>query len=170
MPFPFLICLETTMNKSGKAKQIASDVRVAIEVGSNPVGFLDLDIDQLWPLINHRKKDTGPVEWMDTKRYDDVIRAAVILKLVGRLRTHLYEALGDEIVKAELDVESFAVKSETAAKVFGRTREDIEKLATESNRCPLDFYVFFWKYLLDDRDAIALRKAWESARDGPGEG
>jgi hypothetical protein len=74
----------------------------------------------------------------------------------------LYKTLGDEMVKAELDVESITLKAEAAAQAFGRTTADIEKLAMESDCAPLDFYAFFWDYLLDERDVTDLKKAWKA--------
>src|SRR5437867_5511774 len=97
------------------SKKEQSQVRVFVEVDGNPVGSLNLDIDRLWPLINHRKDDHIPIEWMDGAKFDSVLRAAVIKRLLRRLETHLYQALGDEIVKTELDVETFTLKAEAAA-------------------------------------------------------
>jgi hypothetical protein len=150
------------MSQVSKKEPPASEVRVVVEVDGNPVGFLNLDIERLWPLINHRKRDRAPVEWMDAKKLDAMIRAGVIKRLMARMQDHLYQTLGNEIVKAQLDVESFSLKAEAAAKVFGRTQEDIEKLVLESDRTPMDFYSFFWDYLLDDRDAIDLKKEWKA--------
>ena len=138
-----------------------SEVRMVVEVDGNPVGFLDLDLTRLWPLINHRKGEVSPVEWMDASKFDSVMRAAVVKRLMTRLQGHLYETLGDEMVKAELDVESFNLKAEAAARAFGSTRADIEKLVGETGRTPLDFYSFFWDYLMDDRDVIDLKKEWK---------
>src|SRR5262245_43725746 len=111
----------------GTKRDEASRVRVVVEVDGNPVGFLDLDIERLWPLISHRKRDGVPVEWVDAERFDSLVRAAVVKRLMARLEQQLYRTLGDEIVKAELDVESFILKAETAAQTFGRTKADIEK-------------------------------------------
>jgi hypothetical protein len=144
-----------------------SEVRVVVEVDGNPVGFLNLDVTRLWPLINHRKGDRPPVEWMDPGKFDSMVRAAVIKRLINRLGKNLYGTVGDEIVKAELDVETFSLKAETAAQVFGRTRADIEKLVLESDRSPLDFYSFFWDYLLDEREAIDLKKEWKARGTAP---
>jgi hypothetical protein len=150
------------MSQASKKEPSSSEVRVVVEVDGNPVGFLNLDIERLWPVINHRKRDRAPVEWMDAAKLDAMIRAGVIKRLMARMQDHLYQTLGNEIVKAELDVESFSLKAEAAAKVFGRTQEDIEKLVLESDRTPMDFYAFFWDYLLDDRDAIDLKKEWKA--------
>ena len=150
------------MTQSNNRKENQSHVRVVVEVDGNPVGFVNLDIDRLWPLINHRSHDNVPVEWMDAAKFDSIMRAAVIKRLVSRLEPHLYQALGDEIVKAELDVETFTLKAEAAAQAFGRTRAEIEELVAETDNTPLDFYSFFWDYLLDDRDVIDLKKEWKA--------
>ena len=145
-----------------KKESSASEVRVVVEVDGNPVGFLNLDLTRLWPLINHRSKGHSPVEWMDTAKFDSIMRAAVVKHLMARIEDHLYRTLGDEMVKAALDVESFNLKAEGAAQTFGRTRADIEKLALESDRTPNDFYSFFWDYLLDEREVIDLKKEWKA--------
>ena len=152
---------------NSKKEAVPSEVRVVVEVDGNPVGFLNLDIERLWPLINHRKRDLVPVEWMDATKFDSIMRAAVVKRLMARIQTHLYQTLGDEIVKAELDVESFHLKAEAAAQVFGRKKKDIEKLVAESDRSPMDFYSFFWDYLLDERETIDLKKEWKTKGTRP---
>jgi len=152
---------------NSKKESVPSEVRVVVEVDGNPVGFVNLDIERLWPLINHRKRDLVPVEWMDPGKFDSIMRAAVVKRLMSRIQSHLYQTLGDEIVKAELDVESFHLKAEAAAKVFGRKKSDIEKLVLESDRSPMDFYAFFWDYLLDERETIDLKKEWKTKGTRP---
>src|SRR5438067_6194038 len=131
---------------NAKKETLPSELRVVVEVDGNPVGFLNLDVNRLWPLINHRTRDHVPVEWMDPTKFDSIMRAAVIKKLMARLEAHLYSALGDEMVKAELDVETFNLKAEAAAQTFGRTEKEIEKIVLETDRAPLDFYAFLWDY------------------------
>ncbi len=155
------------MQQTNSKREVPSEVRVVVEVDGNPVGTLNLDIERLWPLINHRKGDVVPVEWLDASKFDSMMRAAVVKRLLSRLETHLYSALGDEMVKAELDVESFNLKTEAAAQAFGRTRRDVEKLVAETDNTPMDFYTFFWEYLLDDRDVIDLKKEWKTWRNPP---
>ena len=152
---------------NSKKEAVPSEVRVVVEVDGNPVGFLNLDIERLWPLINHRKRDLVPVEWMDAAKFDSIMRAAVVKRLMSRIQTHLYQTLGDEIVKADLDVESFHLKAEAAAQVFGRKKKDIEKLVAEADRSPMDFYSFFWDYLLDERETIDLKKEWKTKGTRP---
>jgi hypothetical protein len=144
-----------------KKEAVPSEVRLIVEVDGNPVGVLNLDVDRLWPLINHRKRDAVQVEWIDAAKFDSVMRAAVIKRLIARLEGQLYGALGNEIVKAELDVESINLKAETAAQTFGQTKADIEKLIGETDQTVMDFYAFFWEYLLDDREIIDLKKEWK---------
>ena len=144
-------------------KDVPSEVRVVVEVDGKPVGFLNLDMERLWPLINHHQRETLPAEWLDSKRFESAIRAAALKNFMNRLQSHLYQALGDEIVKAELDVESLTLKAEAAAQTFGRTLRDIETLAAESGRSPADFYAFFWEYLLDDGEPNDLKKQWKAA-------
>ena len=145
-----------------KKESLPSEVRVVVEVDGNPVGFLNLDVNRLWPLINHRNRDHVPVEWMDPAKFDSIMRAAVMKKLMARLEAHLYRTLGDEMVKAELDIESFNLKAEAAAQTFGRTEKEIEKIVLETDRTPLDFYAFLWDYLFDERDVTDLKKEWKA--------
>jgi hypothetical protein len=152
---------------NSKKESLPSEVRMVVEVDGNPVGFLNLDVTRLWPLINHRKRDHVPVEWMDAAEFDSIMRAAVVKRLMARLQAHLYRALGDEIVKAELDVESVKLKAEAAAQAFGRTKADIEKVVLETDRAPMDFYAFFWEYLLDEREVIDLKKEWKTWGTAP---
>jgi hypothetical protein len=150
-----------------RKEPVPTEVRVVVEVDGNPVGFLNLDIERLWPLINHRKDDAAPIEWMDAAKFDSAILAAVIKRLMERMQSRLYQTLGDEIVKAELDVESFILKADAAAQEFGRKKADIEKLVAESNRTPADFYSFFWEYLLDEREINDLKKEWKAKGTPP---
>ena len=57
------------------------------------------------------------------------------------------------------------ITAEAAAQTFGRTKGDVEKLVADSGRTPMDFYSFFWEYLLDDRETIDLKKEWKAARN-----
>jgi hypothetical protein len=150
-----------------KKDSVPSEVRVVVEVNGNPVGCLNLDVERLWPIINHRKGENVPAEWMDGTQFDSMMRAAVVKRLMARLETHLYRALGDEMVKAELDVETIKLKAEAAVQAFGRTQADIEQLVLEMDRTPMDFYAFFWEYLLDERDVIDLKKEWKAWETRP---
>lgn len=146
-----------------KSKTNAAEVRVVVEVDGNPVGFLHLDMGRLWPLIHHNIKETQPVEWIDRRRLEAVLRAVVARNLSNRLQGHLYQTLGNEIVKTELDIEGFKLRAESAAQIFGNSRKDIEKLAAKSGSTPAAFYEFFWKYMMDDREGVDPKKAWKRA-------
>jgi hypothetical protein len=139
-----------------------TEVRLVVEVDGTPVGFLNLDIDRLWPLINHRTRETVPVEWMDAMKFDSVMRATIVKRLLSRIEGRLYQTLGDEMVKAELEIESFIMKAEAAAQAFGTKSGDIEKLVAETGRTANEFYTFFWEYLLDDREVSDLKKEWKT--------
>ena len=152
---------------NNKRESTQSDVRLVVEVDGSPVGLLNLDMDRLWPLISHRKRDTGSIEWIDTAKFNSVLRASVIKRLLERLQGHFYQALGNEMVKAELDIESFSLKAEAAAQTFGRTKQDIEALVAGSDRTAMDFYSFFWEYLLDDREVTDLKKEWKAKDTAP---
>src|SRR5262245_34024647 len=125
-----------------KKELLPSQVRLVVEVDGHPVGFLNLDLDRLWPLINHRKRDIVAVEWMDAAKFDSMMQAVVMKRLMSRLQGRLYQTLGDEMVKAELDGENFTLKAETAVQVFGRTKTEIEKFVAGSGRTEADFYAF----------------------------
>jgi len=154
----------TSKREAPLVKKDTSQVRVVVEVDGCPVGVMDLDMERLWPLIHHQKREL-PVEWVDRDRFDSLVRAAAVKKLVSRLEQHLYRTLGDEIVKTELDIESFLLKAEAAGQAFGRKKSDIEKLVADSGRTAMDFYSFFWEYLLDDRETIDIKKEWKAARN-----
>ena len=149
-----------------KKESTPSQVRLVVEVDGNPVGFLNLDLDRLWPLINHRKRESIPVEWIDNAKFDSMVRAVVMKRLISRIEGRLYQTLGEEMVKAELDVENVTLKADAAAQVFGRTKREIEKFVAGSNRTAMDFYTFFWEYMLEDREINDLKKEWK-ARDIP---
>ena len=151
------------MSRATKAEKMSA-VRVVVEVDGRPVGFMELDMERLWPLINHQKRDL-PVEWVDRARFDSLVRAAAVKRLVARLEQQLYRSLGDQIVKTELDVESFMLKAEAAGQAFGRSKTDIEKLVAGAGCTSMDFYNFFWEYLLDDRENIDLKKEWKAVRN-----
>jgi hypothetical protein len=145
----------------------ASGIRLVVEVDGSPVGFLNLDIDRLWPLINHGKRDTVPVEWMDQAKFESITCSAVMKRMVSRIEGRLYQTLGDEMVKAGLDVENFNLKAQAAAQAFGTTKADIENLAAETGRTPQDFYSFFWDYLTADREVTDLKKEWRANGTAP---
>ena len=151
---------------NAKRESTPSQIRLVVEVDGNPVGFLNLDLDRLWPLINHRKRDTIDVEWIDPANFESMVRAVVMKRLISRIEGRLYQTLGEEMVKAELDVENVILKAHAAAQVFGRTKKEIEKLVAESGRTAMNFYSFFWEYMLEDREVIDLKKEWK-ARDIP---
>ena len=151
---------------NAKKESMPSQVRLVVEVDGNPVGFLNLDLDRLWPLINHGKRDAIPVEWIDSAKFESMVRAVVMKRLISRIEGRLYQTLGEEMVKAELDVENVILKAHAAAQVFGRTKKEIEKLVAESGRTAMNFYSFFWEYMLEDREVIDLKKEWK-ARDIP---
>jgi hypothetical protein len=140
-----------------------AEVRVVVEVDGNPVGFINLDMDRLWPLINHSVKEAPPAEWIDRNRFETMMRAVAARNLSNRLQAQLYQTLGNEIVKAELDIEGFTLKAVAAAQAFGTMKKDIEKLALKSRSTPANFYDFFWKYMTDEREGIEPLKAWKKA-------
>jgi hypothetical protein len=157
--------------KAGKASKTAkaavkgaeSEIRIIVEVDGNPVGILDLDVDRLWPLINHRRRDAAPAEWIDRARFRTAVRAAVARNLTQRLQTHMYQALGKEIVRAELNLETMVLKAEAAAQTFGRTKSEIAAMAAKSGRTPEDFETFFWENLLNESESSDLMKHWKAA-------
>ena len=151
---------------NAKKDSMPSQVRMVVEVDGNPVGFLDLDLDKLWPLINHGKRDS-PVEWMDPSKYDSIMRAVVMKRLLNRIKERLHPTLGDEMVRAELDVENFTLKADAAAQVFGRTQSEIEKFVAGSGKTAMDFYTFLWEYMLEDREVNDLKKEWKAKDTAP---
>jgi hypothetical protein len=154
------------MSKPQRARDLASDFRVVVEVDGHPVGFLDLDVDRLWPLIQHRGGNGPAVEWINPDRYSAAVRAAVGRKMRERLQTRLLPILGDEIVKAQLDVENRALRAEAAAQAFGRSKAEIQALTKEAKRSPAEFDAFFWDYLLSEKETKNLKKEFKSSKRG----
>jgi len=146
-----------------KTKAGDAEVRVVVEVDGQPVGFMSLDMARLWPLINHRIKETPPADWIDRRRFHTMMRALIMKNLSNRLQFHLYATLGNEIVRAELDIEGFKSKAEEVVQAFGGSRNDIVKLAAKTGNTATDFYEFFWKFMMDERDGVDPKKAWKAA-------
>jgi len=144
-------------------KGAESEIRIIVEVDGNPVGILDVDVDRLWPLINHRKRDAAPAEWIDRARFRMAVRAAVARNLTKRLQTDMYQSLGKEIVRAQLNLETMVLKAEAAAQTFGRTKREIAAMAAKSGRTPADFEAFFWENLLNESESADLMKHWKAA-------
>ena len=88
------------MSQSSRKEPVPSEVRVIVEVDGNPVGVLNLDVERLWPLINHRKRESVPAEWMDHSKLDSLMRAAVVKRLSARMQARLYQTVGEEIVSS----------------------------------------------------------------------
>jgi hypothetical protein len=150
-----------------KKDALPTQARLVVEVDGNPIGVLDLDLDRLWPLIHPQQREVASAEWMDPNKFDSFLRAVVTKRLLSRMESSLYRTLGEEIVKAELDAESFTLKADAAAQEFGKSKADIEKLAAESGRTPGDFDAFFWEYLLEDREVTDLKKEWKAKDTAP---
>jgi len=145
------------------SKGAESEIRIVVEVDGRPVGFMNLDLDRLWPLINHRKRDVAPAEWIDRSQFRTAVRASVAKHLTHHLQSQLYKALGKEIVRAELNLESLVMKAETAAQVFGRTKAELTAYTSKSGRTMADFETFFWESLLNESEPSDLKKNWKAA-------
>src|SRR5437870_3209937 len=111
---------------NSKKESPQAQVRLVVEVDGHPIGFLNLDLDRLWPLINHRGTETIPAEWMDPAIFHSMMRSAVMKRLITRIEGRLHPTLGDEMVKAALDVENFTLKADAGAQEFGRSKNEIE--------------------------------------------
>jgi hypothetical protein len=79
------------------------------------------------------------------------------------LQSQLYKALGKEIVRAELNLETLVLKAEAAAQIFGRTKAEAAAYAAKSARTLADFETFFWENLLSDSEPSDLKKSWKAA-------
>jgi hypothetical protein len=139
-----------------------AEVRVVVEVDGQPVGFLSLDMARLWPLFN-RGVQESPAEWIDPRRFRTMVRAFVMKNLSNRMQFHLYANLGNELVRAGLDIEGLTLKAEAVAQAFGKSHKDIERLAAKTGNTTSDFDDFFWKFMMDDRDDVDPKKAWKAA-------
>ena len=138
-----------------------SRVQVVVEVDGNPVGLLDLDWERLWPAINHRKRDPVTIDWVSKREFDSLTSATVLRRFMRRLEGRLYQGLGDEMVRAELDVENLYLRMEAASQALGRTSAEIKTLLSKTGGTRADFTNFFLDYLLSDRDVTDLEQEWQ---------
>jgi hypothetical protein len=145
-----------------KRKEGDAEIRVVVEVDGQPIGFMSLDMARLWPLIT-RKFQGMPADWIDSHRFHTMVRAIVMKNLSSRLQFHLYANIGNEIVRAGLEMEGLTLKAEAAAQVFGRSHAEVEKFAAKTGHTSNQFFDFFWQYMMDERDGIDPKKAWKSA-------
>lgn len=148
--------------KVARRRTLPRALRVVVEVDGQPIGFMNLDMERLWPAISHRKRERTPIEWMEGPNFDLAIRAAVYGRLMRRLKDRLYQALGDEMVRAELDLEMFHLRAEAAAHAFGRKSADIDALVAKGSSSREDFIEFFWEYLFAEREPASLQKSWKA--------
>ncbi len=149
-----------TSKRTPSKKSRPSKVQVVVEVDGNPVGLLDLDWDRLWTAINHRNHDPVDIEWMKRAQFDSVANATVLRRFMRRLEGRLYQGLGDEMVRAELDIENLYLKMDAAAQVFGRTEDELKEILAEGGGSRADFMSFFWDYLLGEREVADLEEEW----------
>src|SRR6186713_2490434 len=98
-----------------------TQVRLVVEVDGNPVGFLSLDLDRLWPLINHRKRDLVPVEWLEAAKFESLMRASV-------MRRRRYLAGPRRISRSSF--RNRAAQRRTSITSFGNTCSMSERLTT----------------------------------------
>ena len=77
-----------------------------------------------------------------------------------RLEGRLYQGLGDEMVRAELDIENLYLRMEAASQALGRTTAEIKELLSTTGGTRADFMNFFWDYVLSDRDTMDLEEEW----------
>ena len=155
---------QRTSKRTPSKKSRPSKVQVVVEVDGNPAGLLDLDWDRLWPAINHRNRDPLNIEWMKRAQFDSVANATVLRRFMRRLEGRLYQGLGDEMVRAELDIENLYLKMDAAAHVFGRTDDELKEILADGGS-RADFMSFFWDYLLGEREVADLEEEWIIYRD-----
>jgi hypothetical protein len=148
-----------TRTSAGRAPK-AAKVQIVVEVDGTSVGLLDLDWDRLWPAINHRDRDPLTIDWVSKREFESLTRAAVLRRFMRRLEGRLYQGLGAEMVRAELDIENLYLRMEAASHTLGRTSSDIKGLLSETGGTRTDFTNFFWDYLLSDRDVTDLEEEW----------
>ena len=151
---------KATSKASGPRRPKTSKVQVVVEVDGNPVGLPDLDWDRLWPAINHRQRDDLAIDWVSKQEFDSLTSATVLRRFMRRLEGRLYQGLGDEMVRAELDIENLYLRMEAASQALGRTTAEIKELLSTTGGTRADFMNFFWDYVLSDRDTMDLEEEW----------
>ena len=151
---------KATSKAAALRRRKTSKVQVVVEVDGNPVGLLDLDWDRLWPAINHREREALAIDWVSKREFDSLTSATVLRRFMRRLEGRLYQGLGDEMVRAELDIENLYLRMEAASQALGRTSAEIKDLLSTTGGTRADFMNFFWDYVLSDRDALDLEEEW----------
>jgi hypothetical protein len=144
----------------------ASTIRVAVSVDGRRIGSLHFDCDSLWKQFSNFKLNLTSIEWIDPACYEDAVRTDIILMLVRRIKSRLSEIVAEETADARRELQRFRHRLDSAANECGYSRQEIERLATESGCSVPDFYSFFWKYLLNDRATVDLREEWQSSLHG----
>ena len=114
-----------------KRKVGDAEVRVVVEVNGQPVGFMSLDMERLWPLINHRIKEIPPAEWIDFSHR--LIWHGRRVCIARRPRCHAC-VLADACPSARPAeaAEAERVKLEAAARVAGRRPARAQSAASRS--------------------------------------
>ena len=149
-----------TSKRTRSKKSETSKVQVVVEVDGNPVGLLDLDWDRLWPTINHRNRDRVNIEWMKRAEFDAVANSTVLRRFMRRLEGRLYQGLGDEMVRAELDIENLYLKMDAAAQEFGRTDTELQQVLAGGGGTRMEFMNFLWDSVLGEREISDFEEEW----------
>ena len=153
-----------------RSPQTLSKLKLVVEVDGKRVGVLDIDWNRLWPEVNHRKRESAGIEWIRSRELDALAKATMLGRFTRRLERRLYQGLGDEMVRAELDIENFFLRLEAAAQLFGTTRREIDEMLAFVGVTETTFKDFLWEYVAGDADIDDIKRAWKAelaAREAP---
>ncbi len=145
-----------------RAPRKLSKLKLVVEVDGKPVGVLDIDWNRLWPEVNHRKRESPGIEWIRSTELDALAKATMLGRFTRRLERRLYQGLGDEMVRAELDIENFFLRLEAAAQVFGTTRREIDEMLAFVGVTETTFKSFLWEYVAGDADIDDIESEWKA--------
>lgn len=139
-----------------------NSVRVVLEVDGSPVGFVNIDLDRLWPVLDLRRPDGPHAAWLRDSDFDTLVRNAVLKRFMEHLKADLYHAFGQSLVKAELQMESVNLKAEAVVQAVGKSREEFENLLAECAGNSAEFYSFLHQYLTGEVESSNPRKEWKT--------
>ena len=137
-------------------------IRVVLEVDGNPVGSVSIELDRVWQILDLRRADGPQTEWLKNSEFEALLRSAVLNRFTQHLKSHLYEAFGQSLVKAELDIENLNLKAEAVVQAFGKTKREFEEALAEAGGSVAEFHAFLRGYLTGDGELVDPKKAWKS--------
>ena len=151
-----------TRNSRNRESRPGSKLKLVVEVDGKPIGVLDIDWDRLWPEVNHRNRESIGIEWVDGKEIEARVKTTMLSRFTRRLEPRLYQSLGDEMVRAELDIENFFLRLEAAGQAFGTSRKAVDRILRSSDATQAEFMEFLWEYVVSDAEIDLIEETWKA--------